>query len=293
LALNKLSIDLSPKEQNDRLLKAWGISLFRFAQVLAMCANDSDDSLQLPERLIIRKEKILKKKKLLLALKKDLLKRIPEIDAAGWDLFQHEGPWTEDEVIKVAKLEPFFELYFNPLIQDTIKTENEYTSHQGARITKRSLLAAAWGGLIYQSRRPMDWDSQADLYEWFWMRLKDYAFYKCIEPPEDLVNYLTVQFHRYKENPDSEYCRIFYGSRDYLTIFAPNGTFVDRGFEYSFESFSRPLYKKGRSPELPDENEEVVGYFKFALELYSGAAGQTPIPPLIIFPDKSHFSTAF
>lgn len=291
--MKKLFYELSPKEMNDQLMQKWGISLFRFAQVLAMCANDSDDPLRLPERLIIRKEKILKKKKLLLGLKKYLLKRIPEIDAAGWDLFQHEGPWTEDEVIKSAKLEPFFEQYLNPLIQETIKAENVYTSHPGARITTRSLLAAAWGGLIYQSRRQMDWDSQADLYEWFWMRLKDYAFYRCIEPPEDLVNYLTVQFHRYKENPDSEYCRTFYGSYDYLTIFAPTGTFVDHGFVYSLESLSPPSYKKGRSAELPDENEEVVGYFKSALELYSRAADQTPIPPLIIFPDKSHFSTAF
>lgn len=257
-----------------------------------MCANDSEDPLQLPRRYIVRKDMILRKKRLLLGLKKELLKRIPEIDEADGGL-QREGPWMEEEVIRFAKLETFFEEYFNPLLEETINAEKEYRPHPGPRIADRSLLAAAWGGLINQSGRQMDWDLQADLYEWFWLKLKDHTFYKRLEPPEDLVNYLTVQFHRHKENPNSEYCRTFYGSRDCLTIFAPNGTFVDRGFEYSFESLVRPLYRKGHSPELPDENEEVIGYFKFALELYSGANCQTFMPPAIIFPDKSHFSTTF
>jgi hypothetical protein len=291
--MKKSFYELSSAEMNDQLMQKWGISLFRFAQVLAICANDSEDSLQLPERYIIRKEKILKKKKLLLTLNKYILRRIREIDAAGWDISEHEGLWTDDEVIKYAKLEPFFEQYFNPLLQDTKETENVYTSHPGARITKKSLLAAAWGGLVYQSHRRMDWDFQADLYEWFWMRLKDHAYYKCIEPPEDPVNYLTVQFHRYKKNPDSVYCRTFWASHDSLTIFSPNGTFVDIGFEYLIESLLVPLYRKGRSAELPDESYEVVGYFKYALELYSRAAYQPPVPPLILFPDKSYFSTAF
>jgi hypothetical protein len=286
----RFSVDLPPKELNALTLAQWGVSLFKFSQVLAMCVNDS---FRLPERFIIRKEKILRKKRLLLALKKYILRKIPEIDAVGWDLSQHEGLWTEYEVIKFANLEPFFEQYFNPLMEHTTETENEYTSHPGARIKKRSLLAAAWGGLIYRPRGRMNWDSQADLYEWFWMRLKNYAYYKCIEPPEDLVNYLTVQFDRHKENPDSIYCRSFYGSGDYLTILAPNGTFVDRGFVYLLESLCALRYKKGRPAELPDEGEEVLEYFKSALELYSRTASQKPIPPLIIYPDKSHFSTAF
>jgi hypothetical protein len=290
--MNKLFYELSSEEMNDNIVQRWGVSLFRFAQVFAMCANDSDDPLQLPGRYIIRKDKILRKKRLLLALKKELLKRIPGIDAAGWDL-QHEGPWTEDEVIRFAKLETFFEQYFNPLLEETINAENEYRPRQGPRIADRSLLAAAWGGLIDQSGRQMDWDLQADLFEWFWLKLKDHAFYKRLEPPEDLVNYLTVQFHRHKEDPNSEYCRTFYGSRDYLTIFAPNGTFVDRGFEFVRESLDAPLNGKGRSPELPDENEEVVGYFRFALELYQKADCRAFIPPAIIFPDKSHFPTTF
>jgi hypothetical protein len=291
--MKKSFYELSSAEMNDQLMQKWGISLFRFAQVLAICANDSEDSLQLPERYIIRKEKILKKKKLLLTLKKYILRRIREIDAAGWDISEHEGLWTDDEVIIFAKLEPFIEQYFNPLLQDTTNTENEYTSHPGARITKKSLLAAAWGGLVCQSQRRMDWAFQADLYEWFWMRLKDHAYYKCIEPPEDLVNYLTVQFHRYKNNPDSVYCQTFWASHDSLTIFTPNGTFVDHGFVYLIESLCTPQYKKGRSAELPDENDEVIEYFKYALELYLRAAYQPPVPPLILFPDKLYFSTAF
>jgi hypothetical protein len=290
--MKKPFYEYSSEEMNGQLKQAWGISLFRFAQVLAMCANDSDDPLQLPKRYIVRKDMIVRKKRLLLSLRKELLKRIPEIDEAGGGL-QREGPWMEEEVIRFAKLETFFEDYFNPLLEETINAEKAYSPHPGPRIANRSLLAAAWGGLIDQSGGEMDWELQADLYEWFWLKLKDHAFYKRLQPPEDLMNYLTVQFHRHKEDPNSEYCRTFYGSRDWLTIFAPNGTFVDRGFEYVHESLYAPLNGKGRSPELPDENEEVVGYFRFALELYQKADCRAFIPPAIIFPDKSHFPTTF
>lgn len=286
--------ELSAKDIDTRLLDKWGVSLFRFAQILATCAGDW---LQLPEQFNITKERLRRKRNLLLALGKHIIEQVKEIET---DALSGGRSRTEDEFLKSYRLEAFFYGYLNPRLAETIERENCYKPHQGARITKKSILAAAWGSLIYQNGQRMNWSLLADVYEWFWERLHNFPYYSSIKPPDDPVNYLTVQYHRHKKEADSVYCVEGYGQDDFLTLFASNGAFVDRTFAYA-DSLLESMHGKNNIPhdlswdhEVAFAGTDLADYFRFSLSLYA-KYGKPPVyrSPLIIFPDRSWFSPDF
>jgi hypothetical protein len=287
--------ELSAKEVNGRLLDKWELSLFKFAQVLAMCAGDW---LQLPEKLNITKEKIQRQRKLLLGLKKYIFKQINKVESITYPV---NKKLSENKFIQIYKLETFFKEYFNPLFAHTVERENSYKARQGAHITKKSILAASWGSLIYQNGQRMNWSLLADLYEWFWEKLHNFPYYKSIKPPDDLVNYLTVQYHRHRKEADCIHCIQTYGKNDYLSLLASNGTFVDRFFVYIGDILDIVNRKRTVPKKLPFEqdlvfeNNDLIDYLRFALSLYMnyGKIANHRPPPLIVFPDKTWFSTEF
>jgi hypothetical protein len=247
--------------------------------------------------LNITKEKLRRQRKLLLALKKYLFKRLNEIESVT---FIVDKNLSEERFIKRYKLNDFFKEYFDPLLARTKEDEDTFKPRQGAHIVKRSILAAAWGSLIYQNGQRMNWALLADLYEWFWAKFNNFPYYRSIKPPDDLVNYLTVQYHRHKEDSDCIYCVETYGQTESLTIFASHAAFVDRGFVYVDDILENMHGKKEIPRNLPWEHElafegnDLAEYLRFSLSLFKKYGTPTiHKSPLIIFPDKSRFSTEF
>lgn len=96
------------------------------------------------------------------------------------------------------------------------------------------------------------------------------------------------------------YCVESYGQKDFLTIFASNGVFVDRNFAY-VDNILESMQEKTEIPaDLPWDHEvafagtDLEDYFRFSLSLYA-KYGKPPVhrSPLIVFPDRSWFSTDF
>jgi hypothetical protein len=304
--LNRLSIDIdfSPQKVNDLLLKKGGISLFKFAQLFAACAADWHT---LPPKYRRTKGKILKRKRSLVALKTSIIKRISDYEEAETFPSWVDRNMSEAEIIKRCWLDPFFNNYFNPRMETTIELEKRYKPQRGRPpINRKSLLAATWGRLKYQCGHKIEWKLIADLYEWFWERLKDYDYYENMKSTEDPVNYFPVQFHRHKNRDMS----IYYGryaKYDDISVFANNGSSVDYRFSYMFFILYNALDKKLRPPisyndyrelakhEYPpyDHSEtEMDHYYHKVLEHYLEMGVKTEhMPPLIMFPDKSFFST--
>lgn len=261
-------VELAAKEVNSRLLDRWGLSIFRFAQILATCAGDW---LQLPEQFNVTKAKLQRKRGLLLALRKHIIKQIKEIESIT---FIGDRSQTEEEFFKSYDLEAFFDGYLNPRLAETMERENCHKPHQGARITKKSILAAAWGSLIYENQQRMNWSLLADVYEWFWERLQNFPYYASIKPPDDLVNYLTVQYHRHRKEADSIYCVKAHGQKDFLTIFASNAAYVDRTFAYT-DHILDSMHGKNEAPlhqtwehELAFQGNDLAEYLRLSANLY-------------------------
>jgi len=285
-------------------LKKGGISLFKFAQLFAACAADWHT---LPPKYRRTKGKILKRKRSLVALKTSIIKRISDYEEAETFPSWVDRNMSEAEIIKRCWLDPFFNNYFNPRMETTIELEKRYKPQRGRPpINRKSLLAATWGRLKYQCGHKIEWKLIADLYEWFWERLKDYDYYENMKSTEDPVNYFPVQFHRHKNRDMS----IYYGryaKYDDISVFANNGSSVDYRFSYMFFILYNALDKKLRPPisyndyrelakhEYPpyDHSEtEMDHYYHKVLEHYLEMGVKTEhMPPLIMFPDKSFFST--
>ena len=95
-----------------------------------------------------------------------------------------------------------------------------------------------------------------------------------------------------------------------LTIFSPRGPFADPSFDFLY-MFLRAMVEKDVLPEpdeiarfaqkiytkpgeLPLEGTEVNDNFRYAVDIYlSHKANLKNLPPMIIFPDRSYFSTGF
>lgn len=286
--------EFSADKVNELLQTTWHLNLFRFAQILATCASGW---LQRPEMLNLTKAKLKRQRKLLIALKKYILKRLEEIDSVT---FFVDKNLPEEELINQYKLTDFFERYFNPLMAQTNAMLGAHKPKQGAHIAKRSVLAASWGSLIYKHGQKMNWALLADLYEWFWERLRTSPYYRAIKPPDDLVSYLAVQYHRHKKNPDSIYCVETYGQQEFLTILASKGSFVDRNFAY-VDDILINLHGKKRVPqnlswehELAFEGNDLADFLFFSASLYTKRRiSNVHQYPLIIFPDRSWYSPEF
>lgn len=276
------------------MMDKWNISLFRFAQVLATCAGDW---LQRPEMINLTKAKIKRQRILLLGLRTYIFKRLREIESISFYPNRH---LSEEELIKYCELKDFFDKYFYPLLARTISQERAHRPSQGTHVTKRSILAASWGNLIYQHSKKMNWTLLADLYEWFWERLRSFPYYRSIKPPEDLVNYLSVQYHRHKEDPDSKYCIEAYGQRDFLTVLASKGSFVDRHFVYTDDILINVRGKReiphslSWDHELTFKGNDIADFLRFSASLYiKRRITNIHQYPLIVFPDRFWYCPRF
>ena len=118
--------------------------------------------------------------------------------------------------------------------------------------------------------------------------------------PDDLVDYLTVQYHRHRNDPDSIYCVRAYGQHEFLTIFAPDASFVDRSFAYVdniieiMQGRKKLLLQRTWERELYFKGNDLAEYLRFSAGLYK-KYGKPPFyrSPLIIFPDRSSFRIEF
>ena len=131
------------------------------------------------------------------------------------------------------------------------------------------------------------WDLLADLYEWFWDRLKPYDYYRDLKPTSNLSNYLKIQYYRHKMNPTSRDLVLICCARlEGLTILARDWSFSDANFG--------GLRKYSKMEKELQLNYLLGEYYGYALDLYSNAkVDPDSFPPLIVFPDKSFFTTRF
>lgn len=303
--MGRLSIEIedSPSKVNKLLSETSGISLFKFAQLFAACAADWHT---LPPKSISTKAKLLKQQRVLIALKTSIIKTILEYEEAGTFPSMIDRNMPEAEIINKCWLRPFFNNYLNPGLETTTELLKKYRPQRGRPpINRKSLLAATWGRLIFQSAHKLGWRMVADLYEWFWEKLKDYDFYKEIRATEDPVSYFPVQYHRHKNRDLS----IYYGRYaryDDITVFAKNGASVDYRFSYMFfklydarkKKLSPPVsydeYRKlarGEFPVWEQGESEIDHCYHRILDYYLGlkeGSGDN-IPPLIMFPDNTIF----
>ena len=176
--MEKLHIELSPKELNGHLLQKWGISLFRFAQVFAVS----------PIELFLQKssypfaDKEMKEIKRTLKRMQDCLfkggRRIREIINPPLKMPVNEI--SNDELVKEMHLQDFVKEYVHK--REIFTRYVEKSSLQGKRgvgLNKKSIIAVGWGNLVYQEKRRIDWKLLGYLYEWFWNKVCSYKYYAC------------------------------------------------------------------------------------------------------------------
>jgi hypothetical protein len=292
-------IDLSPREVNELLLDKWNISLFKFARVFAHGAGDWASDI---EKCTITRQKALSVSKPLSALRKHILKTMIDIQKSvffGLDMYK-----SEDEIIDACELRPFFD-YLSSIDRGP---EYKFAGKRGARLKKRNYIAASWGILIEKNGGGIDWSLLADLYDWFWMKLKDFSYYKPLAPKDDPPRQFGTAFSRHKRNRNCQISAEF-GMDEKLTIFCTTGTSCARSYNYVYyllkteynKSIVSPLYQassrylgKSHGATPGTRAEEMKLYYVYAIELYlKSGVDLRELPPLIIFPDKSYFSTAF
>jgi hypothetical protein len=295
-------IDLSSREVNELLPDKWNISLFKFAQIFAHGASDWALEIEKP----ITKRTALSVSKSLCALRKHILKTMINIQKSlrtGLD-----KNTSEERLIESCQLRPFFD---HLSLMDRIYggREHGFQEKKGARLKKRNNIVASWGILIEKSGGAIDWDFVAKLYEWFWMKLENYDYYKPLKPPkDDPVRQFSTTFHRHKKN---WFCQAsaLSGMDEDITIFYPTGTSCTLSHNYIYHllkteynklivprAYQEPSRYLGRTGgAIPGtRNEEMKSYYRYAIELFlRSGVDLRKLPPLIIFPDKSYFSTAF
>jgi len=355
-----LSIGLSPKEVNDRLINKWGISLFRFAQVFAvspieMFIQRSDYPFSVREIKEIKQT--LKKMRDTLFKGARHIRKITEklLEAPGKEI-------SDDELVKEMRLGGYFNKYVHK--HEILSRYVEKTSLQGKRgvqINKKSIVAVGWGNLVSQGNRRIDWKILGDLYFWFWHRVGSHDFYDELKPVYGIEEYLRHQYmvHRWVGGAANYICtrlqmsqsetltfvnnlfmqRFVGGNEDYfreklpmaenkfrtlfqnifidsylgevegLTVFTKNQSFADPWFllmhiwlgkatkknnNSVLDKDSRAMVKAFKNAEMPYKDTQVGNYLNFALEIYFGHKVKiSEMSPLIIFPDKSYFSTCF
>lgn len=292
----EISVELSPQAVNDILRRHSGLELFVFAQEFS-----HSFWLYNYERWLLAPRELSRYLDGLKKLHHDILARIRRIDKAYKAV-------TEQEIIEYYKLEPFFNK-----IEFLIRTEDEWseTRRLGPGLSMISIIAVRWGRLIKESgTKAAVWPLLADLYMWFWERLKDYSYYEIANPEKneesDIETFLRVQHSRYK---GEEFIAPL-GPEDRLpgvTVF---------GDSYTWET-PRPIFitrflltNKYLGEPIGPINQKVLQiYERHGYDVWGWARAATylpdaltekrklqllpRVPPLIIFPNGSYFSTDF
>lgn len=280
-SIKRFNEDLSPKKVNDFLLETFGISIFKFAQVFAYPIEKMIIS---PRQRCWRKtvvgdivwtpQDIKKTKEILLKLKGDIIRGMLDIDI----LFLGRQTLTEEKIVKGNEFKKFFVEFYDPVLKSVLEVEKTI-NYKGIDINPKSLIAAGWGNLIHESGAKIQWRILADLYNWFWEKLKVYKYYRILEPPDGIESLFPVQYQRHKKNVELK--REWFNWRtklDGITVF-------QKSRQWS------------AGPGCLIELDGDASYCKFILDIYAAhkfyVRESEKWPPLIVFPDKSYFSTAF
>lgn len=276
---NRLNEDLSPKKVNDLLFKTFGVSLFKFAQVFAYPIEKQVTS---PRQRCWRKTEvgdivwtpkdIKKTKNIFLKLKRDIFRGMLDINI----MLSGKQTITEEKIIKSHEFKNFFDECYDPLLKEILEVE-KMINYKGIDINPKSLIAAGWGNLIHESGTIIQWRLLADLYYWFWEKLKAYKYYKDLEPPAGIESLFPVQYQRHKNNREFKMEWFTWRAKyDCLTVFQKNRA-----------------WSAGSQCLLKFEGDD--SFFNFVRDLYAAhnfyVGGKEKWPPLIVFPDKSYFST--
>ncbi|MBE3050018.1 hypothetical protein IMZ48_47460 [Candidatus Bathyarchaeota archaeon] len=277
----------SAKVANEILMKYYGISIFKFAQALAIMAHDP---LHKERELGRSPHEVAELKRVLTGLKHDILQgiqRVEQLLSRKNEKAPIKSKPNLSRLIITCGLDNFFNGYYSHTMELIRFYEANKTAYKGAVIKKSSLVAAGWGNMVQLMDLKIRWDLLADLYEWFWDRLKPYDYYRDLKPTSSLSNYLKIQYYRHKMNPTSRDLVLVCCARsEGLTILAKDWSLSDAYF-YALSKYSE-MNKKAQSKYVLRE------YLKCALDLYSNSkVSPDNGPPLIVFPDKSFFSTSF
>lgn len=349
----------APRVVNDVLMKEWGVSLFKFAQVFAVSPADQ---ILLRSNYPFSSRELRAIKRNLAAMQNCLLTRGRSISEITNRIMDPPNKVTSDEeLIKRMRLEGFFEKFVHGH-EKAIRyaTKISLQGKRGGAINQKSIIALGWGNLISCKSRRMDWKTLGDLYYWLWEKVAGHKFYRPIKPSDGIEEYLRHQYirHRwtqegvlenaglkgigsvikflgtllshqfmgdhedYLENklalPRSRFPKFFMNlfietvlaGREGLTLFSPNQSLADSGYKFldleqGKRVGNRMIYRAlawmipdesefSKRQELPYKDTEISEYLRYAANLYTehGISLKRPAP-LIIFPDRSFFSTSF
>lgn len=357
--MNKILPEHSATEVNKLLMGKWEISLFKFAQVFAVCPVEQ--LLQRTEYPFSYQE-ISAIKRNLNKMRADLLKRGRFI----LNITNRLSPppiksISDDELIKHMRLERFFKEYIHRLEIGVRYIETICLfGKRGREMNKKTIIALGWGNLVSERRRRIDWEMLGDLYEWFWERLSPYEFYNKLKPSSGIAEDLRALYNRHRwvggaKNYVNEHMKIrkneifqfwsnfilqkfvggkedyltsklpltwtefpkffmnimidaYLGTREGLTLFSKDQSLADPLFLFTYiwlEMEGKSIYPElgGKIPfgiklspdaEMPYQRSDIGDYFNYAIKLFlEHKVDLMNPPPLIIFPDKSPFSTAF
>ena len=152
-----LSIELSPKEVNNRLIDKWGIGVFRFAQVFAVSPIEmfmQRSSYPFTVREIKEIRRTLKKMRDTLFRGARHIREITEklLEAPGKEI-------SDDELAKEMRLGGYFKKYVHK--HEILTRYVEKICLQGKRgvqINRKSIIAIGWGNLVSQGKRRISYN---------------------------------------------------------------------------------------------------------------------------------------
>ena len=191
-----------------------------------------------------------------------------------------------------------FEADLNILEIDIIETP----SKRGRAIDLKSIIISLWGLLFSQKNKKIEWNIVRDLYDWFWLLLSPYSFYKELEPSSDPDN-LKKQYHRNKGRFEFPYPynNLSYNKNFSLIIFAKTFVSLDTKFTLFFILMNKWIeennlgeYKRicdileGKRKPL-DWKDKRDAYYMFASKIFGYHLPSNILAvPLIIFPNGSY-----
>lgn len=306
---SKLEPGLTPKDLHDILNKELGVGLFRFAQAFAASFNLANYANIWPTY-----ETLKKQRRILAKLRSDIIHGLLGLVPPDSPQTKVIAGFTEDLGLKrlfdmIDKKESRIKFWEKEKREVGLKKKGI-----GPGPNVKSLIAAGWGILTNVTIKKSSWPLLADLYEWFWARVDELEAYKEARPPDDLVSYLSIQYFRYKK---SEWPSLFVRhllsdgittlGRDWLdddptaceiVLWALSGR-LDMPQPEDLES-EEPVLKIYESHGIdlsPWEKSahELLGLpWEKENEKLRDLVKRLPrLPPLIVFPDGSYFSTAF
>lgn len=193
----QIPVERSPKEVDIILKDVFGIGLFKFAQVFAVC----------PAHMFIQKrdspfntQEINQIRSALQKTWKALLENAGHVEALFGNF--RKGPAKvspEDELLNEKAFSDFYVQYLLPrdyLLYFLEKTHQ--LGKKGSGINKKTIIALGWANLVSRNCPTVNWYALSELYFWFWERIRPYKFYREWRPPEGIEDYFKTQFYRYR-----------------------------------------------------------------------------------------------